>query len=63
MKIITVGEVITFVCNSCGCKFAIGKYVVNTPDNGGNFYANCPMCGADCHTDWGKMRAEKQDAD
>lgn len=59
MKTIKKGQVILFVCNSCGCEFVVGIHVVNTPDDGENYYANCPMCGADCHTDCAKIQITK----
>ena len=61
MKILKQGKVVQFVCTSCDCEFAVGIHVVKTPDNGENYYANCPMCGADCHTDCAKIQGEKND--
>ena len=52
MKIIKKGTVISFVCESCGCKFVIGIHGVVTDDgNGENYYTGCPICGVTCHAD------------
>ena len=51
MKINKPGKIIPFVCNSCDCEFAAGIHAVSTLDKGENYYANCPMCGAECHAD------------
>lgn len=50
MKIIKQGKIIPFVCNSCDCDFVAGIHSAHTPDDGENYYALCPTCGADCHT-------------
>ena len=47
------GTVLAFECASCGCEFDCGIKSAKTTDNGENYYCNCPMCGAECHTDWG----------
>ena len=49
MKIIKKGTVISFVCESCGCKFVIGIHAVK--DENGNYYTGCPICGVTCHAD------------
>ena len=49
MKIIKKGKTIPFICTSCDCQFAVGIHSVEELD--GNYYANCPMCGWNCHTD------------
>lgn len=54
MKIIEKGTVILFSCNSCNCKFVVGINLVNTPDDGENYYAACPVCGTECHGDFNK---------
>ena len=59
MKIIKAGKTIPFVCTSCDCEFAVGIHTVKTPDDGDNYYANCPMCGADCHTDCVRIKITK----
>jgi len=51
MKINKPGKIIPFVCNSCDCEFDAGIHAVATPDKGENYYADCPMCGAECHAD------------
>ena len=52
MKIIKKGTVISFVCESCGCKFVIGIHgIVETDSNDENYYTDCPICGARCHAD------------
>lgn len=63
MKIIKKGRAAIFVCNSCGCEFAVGINVVHTPDGGENYYACCPGCGDECHTDCAKMENDKKDGD
>ena len=49
MKIIKEGTIVKFSCGICGCEFVVGIKSVNTPDKGENYYADCPMCGAECH--------------
>jgi len=51
MKITRKGTVVKFGCNACGCEYLVGIRVVNTPDNGENYYCHCPTCGAECHAD------------
>lgn len=59
MKIIKKGKIIPFTCNSCECEFVAGIHVIEATD--GNYYANCPMCGNECHTDVAKIQKyEKQ---
>lgn len=49
MKIIKKGTIVQFSCGMCGSEFVAGIKAVNTPDKGENYYANCPVCGAECH--------------
>lgn len=49
MKIVKKGKVIPFICGSCRCEFLAG--INGIQNNNGNYYAECPMCGTDCHTD------------
>ena len=58
MKIITKGTIVKFLCSSCGCEFVVGIKVVDTPDKGENYYANCPMCGADCHANCTEIKKQ-----
>ena len=51
MKIVKEGVTVWFDCRSCGCLFRVGINSVNSPDNGENYYAECPMCGLECHAD------------
>ena len=51
MKILIKGKTVRFNCTSCGCIFKVGFRVVRSPDNGENFYEECPMCGGQCHAD------------
>lgn len=51
------GEVIYFVCTSCGCEFVVGIRSVENCD--GNFYCGCPTCGSRCHTDYAKQPKEE----
>ena len=55
MKILKKGSVIYFQCHMCGCEFAVGKKgfdIGDAPHSAdGNFYAECPWCGNDVHTD------------
>lgn len=51
MKITKSGKTVPFLCKSCDCEFEVGIHVVSTPDKGENYYANCPMCGAECHSE------------
>lgn len=48
VKITKKGNVIAFQCGGCDCEFVVGKKVVREYD--GNYYCNCPMCGAECYT-------------
>lgn len=57
MKILKKGQTVVFVCDSCGCEFAIGINVADTPDKGENYYATCPTCGWECHTDGANIQA------
>ena len=43
------GKIIHFDCGPCGCQFVIGILCASTPDNGENYYCNCPVCGNECH--------------
>ena len=49
MKIFKKGRVIPFDCQSCECRFVVGFRQIR--DANGNYYARCPECGAECHTD------------
>lgn len=51
MKIMKHGTVVLFKCNGCDSEFVVGINYVSTPDKGENYYANCPVCGAECHAD------------
>ena len=51
MKILIKGTVVQFACKSCGSVFVVGINNVSTPDKGENYYSDCPVCGAECHTD------------
>lgn len=51
MKIIEEGTIVQFSCGSCGCKFVVGINVVDARNNDGNYYADCPRCGCNCHSD------------
>lgn len=51
MKIVKEGVTVQFDCKSCGCLFRAGIHSVKTPDNGENYYVECPMCGSECHAD------------
>ena len=54
MRVLKSGEVVEFICDSCGCVFVAGiNSIERTTD--GNCYCRCPMCGADCHTDVSKQ--------
>ena len=65
MKIIKEGRVVSFECTSCGCEYLAG--INSTRDNDGNYYAACPMCGAECHANItalnqpGQMRKVRDD--
>lgn len=59
MKILKKGETIPFECNCCGCQFVVGINSIENKD--GNFYANCPCCGSDCHTDWARISSAKRE--
>ena len=50
------GRVLYFICLACGCEFVVGINSVGATD--GNFYCNCPMCGADCHTDYSRQEGD-----
>lgn len=56
MKIIEKGTVVYFSCGSCGCKFVAGIHFVEGQD--GNYYADCPMCGNNCHADVNSVKKE-----
>ena len=43
------GTIVSFICTSCGCEFDYG--IKSIIERDGNYYCNCPMCGADCHAD------------
>lgn len=47
MKIIKDGQIVPFCCSSCGGEFVVGINAVENYE--GNFYANCPICGFECH--------------
>ena len=51
MKIIKRGTVVEFSCWVCGSEFVAGIKEAETNDQGENYYANCPVCGAECHAD------------
>lgn len=51
MKIIEKGTVVNFVCAACNCVFVKEINQAETQDNGENYYAVCPVCGAGCHAD------------
>ena len=59
MKILKKGETIPFECNCCGCRFVVGINSIENKD--GNFYANCPCCGSECHTDWARISSAKRE--
>ena len=42
-------KIVPFICASCGYSFDKAIYVFS--ENDGNYYFNCPRCGADCHVD------------
>ena len=48
MKILKKGKVVPFKCLACDGEFTVGIKV--TKEDDGNYYANCPMCGNDCHS-------------
>ena len=50
------GRVLYFICLACDCEFVVGIHAVENDD--GNFYRKCPMCGADCHTDYSKQKGD-----
>lgn len=50
MKITKKGTVVHFSCCGCNGEFVVGINCVSTPDKGENYYAICPMCGAECHS-------------
>ncbi len=61
MKVIKKGTVISFSCGACNCEFVAGINVVNTPDNGENYYVCCPVCGTECHaTVLNRREADKE---
>lgn len=43
------GMIVPFICASCGCRF--DQVIIIFSENDGNYYFNCPRCGADCHID------------
>lgn len=51
MLITKHGKTLLFICDACECQFFVGIHSVKTPDNGENYYCNCPECGCECHTD------------
>ena len=51
MKIIKKGTVVQFLCATCDSEFVIGIKAAETPDKGENYYAVCPVCGAECHAE------------
>lgn len=60
MKIVKEGHVIIFDCTSCGCRFVVGAKQLSTTD--GNYYARCPECGTECHTDMSDLARFKEEA-
>ena len=61
MRIIKHGTTILFNCFNCGCEFVVGKNEATTNDEGENYYAHCPQCGADCHADVNAIVNNKED--
>jgi hypothetical protein len=59
MKIVKRGVTVRFDCESCGCLFRAGIHIVYTPDNGENYYAECPICGSECHADVNARDSDK----
>lgn len=59
-KIIKKGFVIPFNCSMCECSFVVGVNMLKSND--GNFYYNCPTCGAECHTDVARIPNEYHEA-
>ena len=53
MKITKKGCIVPFDCTSCESEFIAGINAVVVQD--GNFYAECPLCKSECHTDYGRM--------
>ena len=51
MKVTKKGTIVQFSCRACGTEFVEGIKLVSTKDNGENYYANCPVCGVECHAD------------
>ena len=56
MKITKKGCIVPFECGLCESEFLAGINSVVVKD--GNFYVQCPMCKAECHTDYGRMSRE-----
>ena len=48
MVIRKMGKVIEFTCQVCEGVFVAGRNEVREYD--GNYYCDCPMCGAECYT-------------
>lgn len=53
MLILLSGKVVRFNCESCNCGFVVGINRVTkdmTRVDNVEYYANCPACGDQCHT-------------
>lgn len=54
------GKTLSFICDACESEFIAGIHSAETTDNGENYYCCCPVCGAECHTDWARQDMKKE---
>ena len=54
------GKTLSFICDACESEFIAGIHSAETTDNGENYYCHCPVCGAECHTDWARQDMKKE---
>lgn len=50
MKVLKWGKTVSFVCAACDSIFIAGIHSTKTT-TGENYYAQCPVCGAECIAD------------
>ncbi len=58
MLIIKKGKTLGFVCSACNCEFVAG--INSVKDHDGNYYCNCPMCGAECYTNYTRQEQKQK---
>jgi transcription elongation factor Elf1 len=52
------GKTFEFDCPACESVFVAGIHSVK--DEGGNYYCQCPVCGAECYTDVTRQTTKRQ---